>query len=459
MLEAIEHKGAWWLPDQSDDITPGTVRFDPEEGISLDLIGTLGVNFHTGKVGTVLGRLAGGENVTLFNCFVKNHNINYPGLRTQIFRANLMVTGAHLSHIDDLSFSRVQLYLENLAGWAKQLSGFEIEIRSEANKATIRYELPEAIEANIAENLRLKLGVRASGPSRSRPQQEASITERTYFTVESPSEVGWNTWLGVVNRLRNFISLAVRNSVRPVEIIGKSEAAMREMNGQKYYESIHVYYRLVGQNEVYKPVLPHSMLFSLNEIEKEFEKILKNWFEKSSLLEPVFNQYFSDLHAPDPYMQGRFLNLVQALEAYHRRALSTTDLPADEHEERVASILDSVPGEHQDWLSGQLYYSNELSLRRRLKELIDRYSFVLNDFIDKGRFSHDTVSTRNYLIHYDESIKDQAASGIEILALIKKLKTLLEISFLHELGFDESTIIELMRKSINERREFVNRNT
>ncbi len=41
MDEKFQYEGYWWLPGASDNRVPGILRFDPDEGASLDLMGSL----------------------------------------------------------------------------------------------------------------------------------------------------------------------------------------------------------------------------------------------------------------------------------------------------------------------------------------------------------------------------------------------------------------------------------
>jgi hypothetical protein len=43
----------------------------------------------------------------------------------------------------------------------------------------------------------------------------------------------------------------------------------------------------------------------------------------------------------------QFLNLVQALEVYHRRVINTPDMSEEEHEKRREEILETVPDHHR----------------------------------------------------------------------------------------------------------------
>jgi hypothetical protein len=140
----------------------------------------------------------------------------------------------------------------------------------------------------------------------------------------------------------------------------------------------------------------------------------------------------------------RSVNLVHALEAHHRRTTSTLNLPEDEHENRMESILGAVPEEHKKWLEGELKYSNELKLRKRIKHIFDGHPRTLDSVVgsgkDKKRFVNKVIDTRNYLTHFDESLKDRAARGAELHRLNDKLTHLLEMCLMAEIGFEDDEI-------------------
>ena len=54
---------------------------------------------------------------------------------------------------------------------------------------------------------------------------------------------------------------------------------------------------------------------------------LRNWIAKAEWLDPVCALYFGTLYNPSKYLDFNFLALVQAVEAYHRRATEETDQP------------------------------------------------------------------------------------------------------------------------------------
>jgi hypothetical protein len=78
------------------------------------------------------------------------------------------------------------------------------------------------------------------------------------------------------------------------------------------------------------------------------------------------------------YVDHKFLSLMQALETYHRRILGGNELSENHHNKRILEILTAVPDQYRQWLEEKLKYSNELSLRKRMKELLGRHSDVMS---------------------------------------------------------------------------------
>jgi hypothetical protein len=144
------------------------------------------------------------------------------------------------------------------------------------------------------------------------------------------------------------------------------------------------------------------------------------------------------------FLEQRFLNLVQALEAYHRRTTITLDLPEVEHEKRMEAILGAVPEEHRKWLEGKLEYSNELNLRKRIKHTLDGHpqtvDFVVGSGKDRKNFVKKVIDTGSYRTHFDESLKDRAARGEELHWINDKLTHLLEMCLMAEIGFEDDEI-------------------
>ena len=69
-------------------------------------------------------------------------------------------------------------------------------------------------------------------------------------------------------------------------------------------------------------------------LQQGFGPTMGRWLEKSEVLGPVYRLYFGTVYNPQAFLEQQVLSLVQALEVYHRRIMTTPELPAEEHERR-----------------------------------------------------------------------------------------------------------------------------
>jgi hypothetical protein len=281
-------------------------------------------------------------------------------------------------------------------------------------------------------------------------RDEVSVKYVPDFVVEMTNEVPLKQSLRLLHHLRNFLALAVSHPVYPDSIDGFTDSVKATLtDGTTVCRQIKILYRRVNWGVSHDSVNINGMLFKLSDVRSEFESLLKNWFDKIDVLEPVFDMYFGVMYNPGMYVQHVFLSLVQCVESYHRRVVHNYELPLDQAEKRKKDILNAVPVEHMEWLKNKLRHSNDLTLRKRLQELLTTYSFLELD--ETGTFIDDVINTRNYLTHYDKELKTLAVIPEKISTLSMKLRLLTEAILLTELGLSPDTVKFIM-KQIKEHR-------
>lgn len=196
-------------------------------------------------------------------------------------------------------------------------------------------------------------------------------------------------------------------------------------------------------------MFPQEMLFTLKDIADKFELLLRNWFNKTDKLGPVYDLYFGALYNPHMYLQQRFLSLVQALESYHRRLMRTYELVEEDHRKRMEAILASAPEAHRDWLASRLKYANEPTLRVRLHEIFAKCSFIMSKIVAKeDAFIEKVVATRHYLTHFDPELEDRSAKDDALHYVTEKLRVMMEACLLEEIGLEPDVIESFFSKSI-----------
>lgn len=453
-MEDIEFEGLWWLPETPEARVPGTLRFSPDFGVSLDLLGSLkDQGDHVATVqrelthpGVVLGLSSKGKPVTLWECWERRKTVNLAGFTKTSFHADFVVVGAHLGGAEEARFTKISAECRHLDEWAG-ISGFSIKIPDDyaAHPMVIEHKRPAPVAASAA-GARFAVEVNATLRDSSGLVGEAAIAQRTWVSVEYPEAKGFEELHKTLHRLRNFLTLGVGKTVEPL--------AVRGVAGSGGGQPVDIYYKLAGAgggNSPGKKIHRAEMPFTLGDLGGDFESFLGNWFGKAERLGPVYDLYFATAYGSPAYLDDRFLSLVQGVEAYHRRALGTTELPEEEHERRLEEIVSAVPHTHKRWLCGKLAYSNEPSLRKRLREIMRREPEVMKPiFGNSGReregFVSKVVNTRNYLTHYDESNKESAVTGRELYEVTERLKSILEACLLWEIGFAGDHLKEVLSR-------------
>jgi hypothetical protein len=167
---------------------------------------------------------------------------------------------------------------------------------------------------------------------------------------------------------------------------------------------------------------------------------LQKWVSHGKSMRVVRQLYVGTLLSPSGGNEQSFLNLVLALEVYHRTVGKNCLIPEKEHEKRMSSILRSSPRKYEAWLKEELASSNSPELHDRLMDLINYHKEVFETFIwDTNWFANTTVKTRNYLTHRGKKTK-HFISGDQLTLRIRELRAIIEICLLSDIGFKDPRI-------------------
>ncbi len=454
MIEKFEYKGIWWLPDKPEEQISGTLRFAAAEGAVLELIGSFKDLQDMNKIlepEIILGISSNGKNITLYKCFETKSTISFPGFQTSSFYGNVVFVGVHFQKAEEIKFNNLSIHYLHLDEWINT-SGFDIKYLREENEIIIKYKLPEPFQATISDELKILINFRSEGSTFSYFQKEATIKQTTEIEVETPEAKPFEDYIKIMYQIQNFLTLGITEPVYPLAIDGITEENREMINDKNPYPRVEIFYTLPDIPQSPKTLHPSDMLFTFEDISSRFDSFLRNWFEKVDLLEPVYDLYFGTLYNPRMYSEQKFLSLVQAIESFHQRTHGGEYLSVEEYKPVYDTLVNAIP----DWVSSDLKcrlmeylkYGREFSLRKRLKEIIYIYQDNIDRFIgNKNAFIENVVDTRNYQTHHDEDLKERAASGEELYRLTQKLKVLLEVCLLRELGFSSDEIKGLFSRN------------
>ncbi|MFI5450153.1 MAG: HEPN domain-containing protein [Candidatus Bathyarchaeia archaeon] len=445
-MEKTEYKGSWFVPEKPDAVIPGLLHFEKSGRITLDLQGTL-----TDPKGTrpqslplILGKSTEGTTITLYGCIQTNTSWGIEGVRETSFLIVGVLIGAHFSSSEGIVFGQLTATFPQLDYWIGS-SGVKVEL-PDRKTMVITKQSSFLASAKLPE-MSISIGFSFTDHS---GKDEVSVKYVPFVSIELKKEIQLKKLLDLLYHLCNFFALAVCLPVYAESINGFTETVKVTLpNGKPFRRPIKIIYGNVNWGVPLDTVDIGGMLFEFAGIRDQFESILKKWFDKVELLEPIYGMYFGTLYNKGMYLQHKFLSLVQCVESYHRRVVRNYELPQEQAERRVQEILKSAPDGHRDWLRNKLRYSNEPTLRKRLEELVQSFSFV--EFEDTGQFIEDVVNTRNYLTHYDKELKELSASPAKMSSLARKLAALTEAILLTEFGLPADKVKSLA-EHISQRR-------
>ena len=175
-----------------------------------------------------------------------------------------------------------------------------------------------------------------------------------------------------------------------------------------------------------------------------------HYFGKHEKLAPIVELFLEPLYVKINSNTRIFLNIVQALETYHSRFVTNS---IDEYRVKVDHLSKARPIENAEELKKFLLANSNkfITLKSRLADLLfaDGNIFFDTGKIQRNDFPSVIAHSRNYYIHYDESIKEKyrVLSEEELQIYNRALLQILEYYILLEFGFSVDTV-ELKNKLI-----------
>jgi len=459
MLNELEYQGKWWLPEAPEEIIDGTLKFIPVRGANLNLNGAFmsieDINRGFIERDIVLGFSLDGKPLTLYRCSDVSKTLSAPGYHVSEIRASVLFVGVHFEKSDNIKFQSISIRYSYLDEWINKTGFDRLQLLPDQNSKIygidMNYRLPEAYQVGSVNEFIIKINF--SGPIVSYLPEKFSVAHETQISLKSLNEEAksFESYIKIFSLIESFLSFAVMNPVYPIYIRG---------NRSSENSLIKIFYKLPDIPTSSERLQPQDMLFTFNDISEELGTCFENWIENFELLEPVNTLYFDTIYNPRIQLKNSFLSLVQAIESYHRRRYggkyqTDTDYQSGIYKKLVeivhSSSLDKTFKEalvNPDGIGGKLKYLNEYSLPKRLKDLHREHNNVASLLIpDRKRFARDVADTRNYLTHYDETLRGKAKQGKELYKITEQLKFLLEVCFLYELGLSEEKIKQLVERN------------
>lgn len=407
MLDSFEYGGVWWLPENPENKIHGKLSYNPRIRTVLSLDGAFNefpdeTDFHE----IILGVSSDGEKITLKSCLRTNLQLVERDSKeyvTSEFGVSVFYVGCHFAKKEDIKFTRLFVRYSQLKEWLRErLFHHEFGKDEEGlTEHTWKFTKPKAKEIVLDKFIvSITYGFSTSfGGGWETPKFEAHVG----ISIDASGEMPIDDFFPTAYHLKNFLSLAMGDEVSILAIKGTNKSI-------KEYGTIQIFYRkrISNQKLFSFPHVPFLYKF----ISERPEFFLQNWFNLIEKFRPTYDLYFGTVYNPHLYPTHTFLSLAQAIESYHSRKANM----------------------------------NGKYLRTRIEELFEEHRGLFSLFVKNEEiFIGKVVDTRNYYTHYGRDLEKKAAKVLELPFLSDKLRFMLIVILLKEIGFDDKVTKQALR--------------
>ena len=455
-MDEFEITGQWWLPSKIDNKKWGHLSFSHTDGFLLEIYG----NFSLEKVGSgiveeqhyplIEGLSRGGKRFSIFECFSTNP-LAFSGetfVGNYVFETSDAGSGGSLA----TKFRKAQFQFTYLSDWIGTSSIREKWSFSDDTKLVDRFEVtykpPEKQTVDLVES---KVSTVEGFSKREDAITGITLKSAISLEVEIADDMSFEEWIDkFLTLLQNLVTLATQrpNAVTEFSLFS-GQNRVETHNGFRDSVTKVYYQQLVARNKrKTRTIDERGMLFTFQDIQNELGPTLKNWFSVNEKFRSSLDLFFAVRMSNGMYLNHEFLNLVQALEVYHRSQFDDSITPKNEFKAKKKEIIESVPEQHCKWLIDQLAYSNQPRLSQRISELLEHTDDVSPKLVQNtAEFTRKVTNTRNFLTHY--SRKKQVMEKEELAWAARVLSYILQMCWLLELGFSKERCSELFSRNQN----------
>lgn len=516
MIEKFVSLGKWWLPNNPEVVVPGKLSFSPENGATLELIGSfysspfeeigeieniswlsdffpanedsnvksgVAIDLIKPRETLILGLLDNNEEISLYRCSGRIEKLDILNERPILsFNVEYVFRNIHFENEQDIKFKSISVQYSNLREWIGK-SGIQVVVSQEENQLWISYKPPSNIHLTKIDTLGLditfsQIYLNPFDFLFGAKYYKANIEQKTYLTVQNPCNQPLDECIKLIINFRDLLSFAMTKPTSVIEVTGKTDVTdtkyVPQASGEIVFEEerretqVIILFSLGNSAKASEiKILPNEMLFLFSDLENNLGEVFQEWMNKREMYEPIFDLLMTTMYTPNLYLHYGFLNIVQALEAYHTNKYEGRYQDEKVYEKglykKFREVLDTFPSESNNQkngisdefrnaLKGKLRAQTRFTLETRLKELLSAVSSLLpNDFIgdknDRNLFARRAAETRNALTHHDKEKRKNAAKGQELFQLFHTLTVILQICLMTEINLTNHSIKALVERN------------
>jgi hypothetical protein len=191
---------------------------------------------------------------------------------------------------------------------------------------------------------------------------------------------------------------------------------------------------------------PQDFFIAKGALGDDFGQSVAKWFEVYPRVEMPSQIGLGLMATKEMWPNIEFISLMQVLEGFHRGVMDGTYLPAERYADVEEALVKAIPSnlndDHAKSLRSRIKYGNEVSLRRRVRELLARLPKGIQERLlgKDGKLVQRWVDSRNYFTHWDESLRPGLLDGGELYHTNVRLRHFMRALFLNLMGVSSEAI-------------------
>jgi hypothetical protein len=447
-MESLQFDGLWCAPDDPERKNVGRLRFDRVDGAWLSLIVPAdGPDLFPdlASYDRLFGLTTDGKPITLIHC----HESSSRGTLGRTPRpievyANRVIVGSHCPS-DDPPVSSVSVRFRHLNEWYGR-TGVSTDPDVKPPNFAARYSHPDPVVLHDNGNMRVVLRSGMKGSFRAR---RAEMRERIFIDVVAATPAPLSEFQRIVQACGDLLSIAC------LDLCDQRELTLvfpETETGPKHSGSFHAV--PIYEHHASRKRRGPFVLFRYAMIAERAPAIFDAWLSQATKLHAARVLYFAGVYGGG-FVETKLLALTQAAEAFHRRFylpglfMDPTTFETEVRQPLTAAIPKFLEPSFRQSLKARLKFANELSLRRRMNDLVRDHSGALKALVAcPGDWVGPIVDHRNEFTHFPLPTDADQASNADperVLRFNLFLRLLLEASFMHAMGFSTEEVEGLVR--------------
>ncbi|PKP51219.1 MAG: hypothetical protein CVT92_13335 [Bacteroidetes bacterium HGW-Bacteroidetes-1] len=454
----MQYKGFWWFFGNKEEDIPGILEIIEGESFRLtvffgehtSLAKKLQPYFYSRflqKPPTIIGIAKSEKNkdlyFSLFEC--EFEYFRFAKLREVSFTGRVLLKHSLVEDLSKVKLGTAFFKPQFLDTWINEKAiKTDYDWASKDYEIRMHYKQPEAITLFKDSNKRIYIYYRANfdGP----PNEKFNLTQSAFINIEFKNAVGYNYLQQLVDKLRNWYSIAIGLPVS-IDMLEARKIQSADLDDEKYVELFIKDDRIFSSKNILR--VGADLIPFQSEMIKNGQA-LKNWFNNYELIKPSLQIFIETLYNKHLYSQNKFLNFVFALEIYHRRKFN--NFPDKVNSKRGERVLSCVLKKDEEWLRSKLEKQKEtINLETRLDNLFKLYVYITKPLkINTKKTIVKIVQTRHRLVHHSEKTSPSKLLNEEAIDITaQKLRIVLQAVFLTEMGFNQEFITNHIRRPFN----------